>query len=172
MTLFLLDPAFWAGVLVSVFAYAVGAAVHIYIDQRMGARLVTRYFETTRSQIVEPAMADLKASLLSEFRAAMPEPVKVPSVDEISAKVGERLEMKLYSAAGAEARTTQTELSKKILAVSTGNPLLDGAIAMADPTGEQRRKWAARLAKQIYRGQGTPEPEAPVVEGETADGWR
>lgn len=51
-----------------VIAYAIGAIVHIWIDQVHGARLVDRYFRTTREQIIEP----LRAELIQKIDAIKP----------------------------------------------------------------------------------------------------
>jgi len=81
--------------IIPVVAYAIGAIVHIVIDQVHGTRLVHRYFDVTKREIIEPLRAEVLGKI-EEVKSSVPAAPKipdfppfppVPTVEEIAAHV-------------------------------------------------------------------------------------
>ncbi len=72
------DPAFWAGVGISVLAYVVGGVMHILIDYVHGKRLLRTYWDATDAKI-----AGIEDQVAARIRRELPAAPVIPPFPEI-----------------------------------------------------------------------------------------
>jgi hypothetical protein len=70
---------------VPVIAYVIGAVVHIYIDQVHGKRLKDEFFATTKRDIVDPAIAGIRADI-QQLRSSI-DAIKIPDLAPLQASI-------------------------------------------------------------------------------------
>ncbi len=96
----------------------------------------------------------------------------VPDSGVIAKAISDQMQLAFMSKAGNAARGAQSSLEKIILGMSTGNPLVDGALAMIPL--DVKKEWAKRISSAIRKGGTLAEPsgeEADQVNPSSSGEW-
>jgi hypothetical protein len=174
-----LVDALFAGVGLSILAYAIGGVLHIGIDQVHGSRLVKRYFDTTKREIVDPLRDELKGEIngLREEVQQLGGAELKTQLDQLEAKlesfthpdVGAQFSTFLQSEdgrawTGALAEEAATQIANTMTARITSTAgvaargaqqelvkLIDGAVTFGNPIMDGLWAMAPRSSKlQLY----------------------